>query len=288
MKKTASMNWLNALHATVNQGQACVLVTITDVEGSSPREVGSRMLVSVDDVSDTIGGGALEFQAIEHSRTLLRLASAKPVIESTQVVLGSDLSQCCGGKVSLNYEYHPACTFNLVVFGAGHVAQSIATIVQQLPCRAQFIDSRAEWLEKLPETSNGYEKLSTSLLGDNPFLAVERCPDNAYFLVMTHSHELDYDLVEAILSRGDSAYCGLIASKSKAVRFKTRLRSKGFTDIELSKLTAPIGKQEHVGKLPMEIAIATVSEILTLHRELQQQRSAGRPLPIPGSTLSNN
>ncbi len=288
MKKTASMNWLNALHATMNQGQACVLITITDVQGSSPREVGSRMLVSVDAVSDTIGGGALELQAIEYSRTLLRHASAKPLIESTQVVLGSDLSQCCGGKVSLNYEYHPACSFNLVVFGAGHVAQSIATIVQQLPCRAQFIDSRTEWLQKLPEIKNGYNKLSTSPLGDNPFLAVERCPDNAYFLVMTHSHELDYDLVEAILTRGDSAYCGLIASKSKAVRFKSRLRSKGFTDVELSKLTAPIGKHQVGGKFPMEIAIATVSEILTLHRELQQQRGPGGPALTAGSTLTNN
>lgn len=258
------MIWLDALHATVNSGKACVLVTISDVQGSAPRAMGSRMLVAVDRVADTIGGGALEKQAIEHSCALLKNASSDSLIESQSVVLGTELSQCCGGKVTLSYEYHPACTFNVVVFGAGHVAQSLASIVQQLPCRALFLDSRIEWLEKIPADQSGYGSVSIELLGANPFLAVEQCPDNAYFLVMTHSHELDFELVEAILSRGDSAYCGLIASKSKAARFRSRLARKGFTTPEISKLTAPLGEAESTGKLPMEVAIATISEILKI------------------------
>jgi len=241
-----------------------VLVTITDVQGSSPRSVGARMLVTPQSISDTIGGGVLEQQAIERSRELLKSASTDSVIKSQNIVLGAELSQCCGGKVTLNYEYHPACTFNVVIFGAGHVAQSLATILQQLPCRALFIDSREEWLEKLPVNQSSYGHINSRVLGNNPFLTVEQCPDNAYFLVMTHSHELDFDLIEAILSRGDSAYCGLIASKSKAVRFRTRLARKGFTDVELAKLTAPIGEKAVSGKLPMEVALSAMVEILNI------------------------
>lgn len=248
-------------------------MTITSVQGSAPRAVGSRMLVAANSVADTIGGGVLEQQAIEHSRALLKGASPESLIESQTLTLGAELSQCCGGKVTLSYEYHPACTFNVVVFGAGHVAQSLAPIVQQLPCRALFIDSRKEWLAKLPDEQLAYGKISTRVLGANPFLAVEQCPDHAYFLVMTHSHELDFDLIEAILSRGDSAYCGLIASKSKAQRFRTRLARKGFTNKELAKLTAPIGENECSGKLPMEVAIATVSEILKTRAAQTKNRS---------------
>lgn len=261
------MIWLDALHDNIKNGQACVLVTITDVVGSAPRTVGSRMLVNMNGAVDTIGGGALEQQAIDYSMGLLKSASPISIVEPRTSVLGAELSQCCGGKITLNYEYHPARKLNIVVFGAGHVAQSVAVLLRELACRVQFFDSRAEWLEKLPVSPVAQGVVSANTLGSNPFLTVEQCPDNAYFLVMTHSHELDFDLVEAILSRGDSAYCGLIASKSKAARFKTRLYRKGFTDSEIRKLTAPIGAQLRTGNLPMEVAIAAVSEILQLSNQ---------------------
>jgi len=203
--------WLDALHKSIHHGRACVVVT----------------------VRDTIGGGALEQQAIAHSQSLLEKASSSAIVESHSAILGTDFSQCCGGRVTLNYEYHPACLFNVVVFGAGHVAQCVATLLEQLPCRARFYDSRIPWLDKLPSASSAQGLISANVLADNAFLTVEQCPDNAYFLVMTHSHELDFDLVEAILSRGDSAYCGLIASKSKSASFRSRLARKGFTESEL-------------------------------------------------------
>ncbi len=265
------MIWLDALTAHLNQGKACVLVTVSAVEGSAPRTVGARMLVGNESCSDTIGGGALEQLAIEHSRRLLQTDSSAAIIESHTSILGSDLSQCCGGKVTLSYEFHPAVAFNIVVFGAGHVAQCLATILQQLPCRARFIDSRPQWLKKLPINQPCAGDIRAVELGDNPFLSVEQCPDKAYFLVMTHSHELDFDLVEAILSRGDSTYCGLIASRSKAKRFRTRLTRKGFTEHELNKLTAPIGERFHVGNLPMEVAIAALSEMLQLKKTMAEK-----------------
>lgn len=282
------MLWLNALHKTINAGRACVLVTVSEVQGSAPRAVGARMLVSADDVADTVGGGVLEQQVIERCRSILQNAAPDAAFETQTVVLGVDAKQCCGGKVTLQYEYHPACALNLVVFGAGHVAQSLALILQQLPCRAVFIDSRTEWLDKLPVSESGHGIITSQCLGNNAFLAVEQCPDNAYFLVMTHSHELDFDLIEAILSRGDSIYCGLIASKSKAARFRSRLTRKGFTDEELARLTAPIGEAHSVGKLPMEVAVATVCEVLKVRDQRHQLLCSSSSQPNTSSTPTLN
>ncbi len=278
------MIWLDALHASIRNGRACVLVTVSAVVGSAPRRVGSRMLVSEEKIADTIGGGALEQQAIVHSRLLLEQASTTAIVESHEHKLGADLSQCCGGRVTLNYDYHPACLFNVMVFGAGHVGQCVATLLQQLPCRAHFYDTREQWLDKLPaESSQG--AITTKLLGENAFLTVEQCPDNAYFLVMTHSHELDFELIEAILSRGDSAYCGLIASKSKSAVFRSRLARKGFTESELLKLTAPIGLAQRTGNLPMEVAIAAVSELLQIKNQRELVDNNTNTISEPESSI---
>lgn len=258
------MLWLDALNHCLKHGQACVVVTITAVDGSAPRGVGARMVVSQGSLADTIGGGALEHHALAQARAMLDEKSPTARIASENIVLGKALSQCCGGRVTLQFDYHPACAFNVVVFGAGHVAQALASILAQLPCRATFYDARQEWLQRLPVGVGvgGARMLSTRLLGNNHFEAVQQCPERACYLVMTHSHELDYELVEAILSRGDSEYCGLIASKSKAQRFRTRLARKQFTEVEIDKLTAPIGRHVRAGNLPMEVAVAAAADLL--------------------------
>ena len=262
------MLWINALHETLNKGEACVLVTISEVAGSAPRRVGARMLVTSQRVCDTIGGGMLEQQAIEQCRSMLAAASKSHVIESRASVLGPDFTQCCGGSVTLSYEYHPACSLNVVVFGAGHVAQSVAKLLVELPCRAQFYDARTDWLNKLPVGSSSGGSIRAKKLGSNTFVEIEQCPDNAFYLVMTHSHELDFEIIEGVLTRGDSVYCGLIASKSKAAKFHSRLSRKGFTEHELEKLTAPIGEKSFRDNLPMEVAIAAVSEMLSVRDAL--------------------
>lgn len=261
------MIWLNALQAHVNQGTACVVVTVADVIGSAPRKPGAHMVVSRNQVDDTIGGGALEQAAIDHARQLLERPQNNAGISTQTHALGKQLSQCCGGKVTLHYELHPANQFSVVVFGAGHVAQCLSTVLQQLPCRVQFYDNRQAWLNKLTVLGGqqSHALMSTHLLGENTFAAVDQCPDRAYYVIMTHSHELDFELTEAVLSRGDSVYCGLIASKAKAARFRSRLARKGFTELELARMTSPIGEHYRTGNLPMEIAMAVSLEMLQVN-----------------------
>lgn len=263
------MNWLGALSQCAVQNLSCVLITVVESEGSAPRVLGTRMVVTENDFVDTLGGGALEHEAIEHARNLLTAKLPGPVITHRHFVLGSDLTQCCGGKVKLQFDCQWANDFVVHVFGAGHVAQEVARVVQRLPCRATFHDSRQEWLDKLNvcldvEISSAPTSVTTSKLSENIHITVEACQPESYFMVMTHSHELDMELVEAILTRGDSRYCGLIASKSKAASFRSRLKRKGFMHSELARLTAPLGQHFQTGNTPMEVAVAAVSDLLHL------------------------
>jgi len=269
------MSWLDGLVRHSANGTPCVVVTVEAVRGSAPRGVGTRMTVGADDFRGTIGGGALERAALASARTLLAEgegggpASGEPREADAggsrlvTLPLARALSQCCGGEVTLRLERHPGVDFRVEVFGAGHVAQELARLLVRLPCRARFHDPREEWLARF-ESIEGADALVTSRLGENVHAAVEAGPADAYWLVMTHSHELDLEVVEAVLARGDSRYCGLIASRSKAASFRGRLARKGFAEAEIARLTAPLGQRVDTGNTPMEVAIAAVSDVLSV------------------------
>ncbi|OED38414.1 xanthine dehydrogenase accessory protein XdhC [Chromatiales bacterium (ex Bugula neritina AB1)] len=94
-------DWINNLIAMLRADAAVTLVTVVRVDGSVPREVGARMLVSQQNVSGTIGGGNLEYQAIAIARDRLLSSAA---VERRMFALGPALGQCCGGKVELLFE----------------------------------------------------------------------------------------------------------------------------------------------------------------------------------------
>ncbi|MBX2835393.1 MAG: xanthine dehydrogenase accessory protein XdhC [Gammaproteobacteria bacterium] len=265
------MNWLDALHQAHALGQACVTVTILDVRGSAPRGVGARLLVSEQGEFDTIGGGALEMQAIQRARQILNQKGHHPLIESETYTLASELSQCCGGKVTLQFDYSPANEFFVTIFGAGHVSQAVVTILSELRCQVSVCDDRSEWVSQIQSRESAKAQVSVCALDDNPYSIVEDARANTFFLVMTHSHDLDYTCVEAVLGRDDIAYCGLIASKSKAATFRSRLIKKGFTPQELQKLVAPIGQSVRTSNEPMAIAVASVADMLSIRqRQISQ------------------
>ena len=97
--------YLSVLHTRVNQGRACVLVNVAYTAGSAPREAGTKMVVSQDDVYGSIGGGNLEHNAIQLARALLLNSSASQLTDFLDLyALGPMLEQCCGGVIFLHYE----------------------------------------------------------------------------------------------------------------------------------------------------------------------------------------
>ncbi len=82
---------------------AAVLVTLAQVQGSSPREAGARMMVRPDGrFSGTIGGGALEWLALAEAQSMMAGPGAS--YRRLSKALGPELGQCCGGRVVVTLE----------------------------------------------------------------------------------------------------------------------------------------------------------------------------------------
>ncbi|HLD65849.1 MAG TPA: xanthine dehydrogenase accessory protein XdhC [Pseudomonas sp.] len=259
-------NWISALADLQQQGQACVLVTIIEERGSTPRNAGSKMLVTAERIFETIGGGHLEHKAMQIAREMLASHSQDTRLE--RFSLGASLGQCCGGATVLLFEPMGQPQAQIAVFGAGHVGRALVPLLASLPCKVRWIDSRAnEFPEHLPA---GVEQV----INDEVVEEVERMPAGSYFIVMTHNHQLDLELTAAILERNDFAYYGLIGSQTKRVKFEHRLRDRGFAAEVLQRMRCPMGLAEVKGKLPVEIAVSIAGEVIaTYNAAFGEQRS---------------
>ena len=269
--------WLQALTELVAAERPAVLVTVLHVAGSTPREAGTKMVVSGDALHGTIGGGHLELAAIEQARELLAAAELEGTPGAPQIrefQLGPSLGQCCGGVARLLFETVLPARWQVALFGAGHVGKALVKLLADLPCRVAWIDEReGEFPDALPPRVR-------RIVTDAPEDAVADLPAGCDVLVMTHSHQLDFQVVEAALRRGDLAYVGLIGSRTKRARFVSRLVSHGRSEQEIARLTCPIGVPGAGGKHPAEIAIAVAAQLLQLRtaaagRADERVRSAG-------------
>jgi xanthine dehydrogenase accessory factor len=339
------ISWQDIHVAKSDPAQNWVLVTVGAARGSTPRDCGTKMLVSETQLRGTIGGGQLEYVVIDKARQILADKSL-PHHQLMQLPLGPELAQCCGGYTEIMLErlqdtdltcfeglenagthenaYAVMChwtaqavrrelllfseapradapqicaaleeaqnfgtssiieaekysgnftlvepltvnRFQLVIFGAGHVGRAVVHTLSPLPCQIIWVDQRQD---EFPETipANVLKTLTSA-----PVEMARKVAKNSYFLIMTHSHKLDQELVAEILKRGDSSYLGLIGSKTKKARFINRLKSSGFSDADLGALTCPIGIAGAEGKHPTEIAISVAAEILQVHAQRQQE-----------------
>ncbi len=142
-------NWIDALADLQNRGEPCVLVTIIEEQGSTPRNAGSKMVISARHAFDTIGGGHLEYKAMHIAREML--ASGKQNTHLERFSLGASLGQCCGGVTVLLFEPMGQVQAQIAVFGAGHVGRALVPLLASLPCRVRWIDSREdEFPEQIP------------------------------------------------------------------------------------------------------------------------------------------
>lgn len=98
--------WLASLMQLRSKTVPAVLVTVAEIQGSTPREAGARMVFTADRQFDTIGGGHLEWRAAQIARAMLEGdASQLPAQRKLErIALGPSLGQCCGGVVFLAFE----------------------------------------------------------------------------------------------------------------------------------------------------------------------------------------
>jgi len=329
-------SWIEDLTNLTSASVPVVLLTIAQVRGSVPREVGARMLITSNETIGTIGGGQLEYQCVKAAVALLQNPDeVKDKSRLRRFSLGANCGQCCGGVVDVlfevvsdtnlnwvsslitsyrdrnpvalvteltqpyshyvltdsdgnEYDQSEYCSpdvvesarrlltdgfateivdhhliepirdaeFNVAIFGAGHVGAATVDVLRRLDCNIRWIDGRRNiFPANVPDNVMCVDS-------SEPAREVAALPSDSYFLVMTHSHPLDHDICQQVLSRNDFRYCGLIGSASKRRRFERLLLKQGLTDERLTRLTCPIGVAGISGKKPVEIAISVAAEIM--------------------------
>ena len=96
-------NWVRATLSNDLFEPFC-LVAVVSSKGSVPRTTGTAMLVYKNQIMGSVGGGELEYQAIETAKSGLLQSGFKRLIRS--FALGPSLGQCCGGAVNLMFEWY--------------------------------------------------------------------------------------------------------------------------------------------------------------------------------------
>ena len=288
-------DWTGHARAALAQGPAA-LVTILATEGSAPRGPGARMVVTERGLSGTIGGGALEHQAMEQARALLTHPAGSWRVQDYP--LGPLLGQCCGGRVRLlverlgevpdgdgPYEVQLAETIRRAIAGRRPLSLSArgpkpevgdnfvepdegdrlpvlmfgaGHVGKAIAARAQGLPLHFGWYDSRPEAA---ETPGVMLASEEEMVACAgSADDETAAVILTHDHGLDYRLTAAALA-SSARYVGLIGSRTKRARFLSRLDKDG---LDHARLTCPIGLPGLKGKEPETIAIATLAQLLML------------------------
>ncbi len=250
-----------------------ITVTVCTTRGSVPREVGATLHVGANHIDGTIGGGALEWEAIRLARQMLADGTAQ--LQRT-LPLGPDLGQCCGGVVTLDFiagahGIEPTDP-PIWIWGSGHVGRAIAATL------APFETHQVTLIDDAPERlpSPVPPRVTPLIAADMP-RAVNHARTDAHHFILTYSHDIDLALCDALLRHGFTS-CGLIGSATKWARFRKRLTQMGHSDAQISRILCPIGDPS-LGKHPQAIAIGVAARLLD--RQMLQESAEA---PTSGGT----
>lgn len=244
--------------ALTDSGTPFVAITMVQAIGSTPQDAGSKMLVTAGGhYHGTVGGGRIEAKAIEHALAMLKgELSSETHTDFVEWNLQKDVGMTCGGTVKLYFEATNHRPWRVVIFGAGHVTQSLVTLLTTLPCRVTCIDPRADWLGKLPDAPN-----VDTVLTDDPPGQVAKLADDAFVICMTRGHKSDLPVLIEIFKQGRIfPYLGVIGSKSKAAVLRRELTEAGIPK-ESQAFHCPLGLPIGTNH-PGEIAVSIAAQLL--------------------------
>jgi len=239
----------------INKNKTVALVIITKVEGASPGEEGSVMALLQDGaVLGTIGGGNLEFSAIELARESLQKGQGQRF--HYELNNEGSLGMICGGRAE-GYIKVINSGPKLILMGGGHIAAELYKLSNFIGMRTMVFENREEYgnKERFPEAEiriGDYEET----LRDYHFTR------NCYVVIVTHGHRYDEIALKSVIN-SDAAYIGMIGSREKTEQVMNNLKANGISEDKLSNVYAPIGLNIG-GRSPKEIAFSIMAEVLLI------------------------
>ena len=246
-----------ALAEIEKNNESAALCTVVKSEGSTPRHVGSKMLVFPDrKFIGTVGGGELENRVIKTAIESLNTGSATTLSYSMIDPSRGDPG-VCGGTVEVFVEpiLPPAM---IVVIGAGHVGKAVVHLAKWLGFRVAVSDDRAEFCT--PESTPGGDAYYPVEMGKlTEHLKINK---QSYIVITSRGSAVDAIGLPGILD-SDAAYIGVIGSKRRWLTTVKALKERGVPDEKLTKVHSPMGLELNA-ETPEEIAVSILAEILMI------------------------
>lgn len=237
-----------------NNRQPYALATVVEILGSSSAKPAAKALIdrSGQVITGWIGGGCA--QSVVSQTALKCLESGEPCvidIDLTDEIFGAGMP--CGGSMRVYVE--PVLPKpQLWLMGHGRIVENVCEFAHRLGFAVVVNDAQAEkthfpTADRVIDDDSRYQQLQPHA-GD-------------YVVIATH-HKGDYDALTQALN-SPAGYIALVASRKRAQLVLKRLRQEGFGVDTLARVRAPAGLD--IGaKLPEEIALSIVSEMILLRR----------------------
>lgn len=239
-----------------NYGSAA-LCTVTKSEGSTPRHVGSKMLVYPDGkFIGTVGGGDLEHRVLDEAWMAISDGEARLLHYNMADPSRGDPG-VCGGQVEVFVEpIFPAPL--LVVIGAGHVGKAVVHLAKWLGYRVAVNDDRAEFCT--PEATPGadaYYPVTMDKLPDH--IKIDK---RTILILTTRGANVDAAGMVPLLNSA-AGYIGVIGSRRRWATTVKALKEKGISGEKIARVHSPIGL-ELQAETPEEIAVSILAEVMML------------------------
>lgn len=250
--------------------EAAALCTVVKSEGSTPRHVGSKMLVYPDGhFVGTVGGGDLEHRVMDEA--WMALSDGEPrLLHYNMVDPSRGDPGVCGGQVEVFVE--PILPDpQVVLIGAGHVGKAIVHLAKWLGFRVIVSDDRAELCN--PESAPGADAYYPVRMGELPNLV--KFDRRTFIILTTRGSSVDVDGLAPLLDL-PNAYIGVIGSKRRWATTVKGLKEQGVSEEKIARVHSPIGL-ELQAETPEEIAVSVMAEVLMVRdKGTGKQMKAGK------------
>lgn len=233
------------------EGKKVALATVTKTSGSSPASVGQMVAVTANgDTAGTVGGGASEYRVIQQAMEALQ--SGKQIFEFS--FDHAENGMVCGGGMS-GFGNVIGNEVRLLIFGGGHVAQSLAPLAVAAGFSVTIVEDRAE----LAKEFSGVNYIVST---PESFAQDISVTEKTYAVICTRGHRTDDAALRFCLEM-PLPYIGMIGSVKKVKTLFAELEKENISEEKRATIYAPIGL-DIASEAPAEIAVSILAEIIML------------------------
>ena len=266
LEEKMTVDIYQALAEVEKNNETAALCTVVKSIGSTPRHVGSKMLVYPDGkFIGTVGGGDLEHRVLDEAWIAMGDGQTR-LLSYTMADPSRGDPGVCGGTVEVFVEpiLPPAM---VVVIGAGHVGKAVVHLAKWLGFRVAVSDDRPEFCN--PEAAPGADAYYPVEMGRLPEQI--KINNRTYIVITSRGASVDVQGLPNLL-HSDPAYIGVIGSRRRWLTTVKGLKAKGVAEEKIARVHSPMGLELNA-ETPEEIAVSIMAEILML-----KDKGTGRPM----------